>query len=48
MGFEQNQYDPCVCNKVVNDDRVAIKTLVDDLKISAVEKENVMGTVEQL
>jgi hypothetical protein len=48
MGFEQNQYDPCVYNKVVNADRVTIKTDVDDLKISVVEKENVMGTVEQL
>jgi len=48
MGFKQNQYDPCVYNKTVNDDRVTIKTHVDDLKISAVEKENVLGTVEQI
>ena len=48
MGFKQNQYDPCVYNKTVNDDRVTIKTHVDDLKISAVKKENVMEVVEQL
>jgi hypothetical protein len=38
MGFKQNKYDPCVYNKVVNADRVTIKTHVDDLKIAAVEK----------
>jgi len=48
MGFEQNQYDPCVYNKVVNADIVTIKTHVDDLKISAVKKENMMEAVEQL
>jgi len=44
----QNQYDPCVYNKVVNADIVTIKTHVDDLKISAVKKENMMEAVEQL
>jgi len=48
MGFQQNQYDPCVYNKVIDRDRITIKTHVDDLKISAVKKENVEWTIDQL
>jgi hypothetical protein len=48
MGFQQNQYDPCVYNKVIDGDRITIKTHVDDLKISAVKKENVEWTIDQL
>jgi hypothetical protein len=48
MGFVQNSYDPCVYNKIINGDRITIKTHVDDLKISAVTKENVIWTIEKL
>jgi len=48
MGFVQNQYDPCVYNKVMGEDRVTIKTYVDDLKISAVEKNNITWVIDQL
>jgi len=48
MGFQQNQYDPCVYNKTTNGDRITIKTHVDDLKISAINKENVTWAIEQL
>jgi hypothetical protein len=48
MGFVQNQYNPCVYNKIMGEDRVTIKTHVDDLKISAIEKENIMWVIEQL
>jgi hypothetical protein len=48
MGFVQNKYDPCVYNNIIGGDRVTIKTHVDDLKISAVMKENIMWTVEKL
>jgi hypothetical protein len=48
MGFQQNQYDPCVYNKITNGDRITIKTHVDDLKISATNKENVTWAIEQL
>jgi hypothetical protein len=48
MGFVQNKYDPCMYNKIIGGDRVTIKMHVDDLKISAVMKENVLWTVEKL
>jgi hypothetical protein len=48
MGFQQNQYDPCVYNKITNGDRITIKTHVDDLKISAINKKNVTWAIEQL
>jgi len=48
MGFIKNQYDPCVYNKKMDKDMITIKTHVDDLKISAVEKQNVTWAIEQL
>jgi hypothetical protein len=48
MGFVQNNYDPCVYSKIIDGDRITIKTHVDDLKISAVMKINVIWTIEKL
>lgn len=48
MGFVQNKYDPCVYNKIIEEDRITIKTHVDDLKISAKEKENVTWVIDKL
>jgi hypothetical protein len=46
--FVQNSYDPCVYNKIIDGDRITIKMHVDDLKTSAMMKENVIWTIEKL
>jgi hypothetical protein len=39
LGFQQNQYDPCVCNKTVEDKKITIRIHVDDWKVSSQSKE---------
>jgi hypothetical protein len=36
MGFIINPYDPCVANKIVNGNQLALQWHVDDLMISRV------------
>jgi len=48
IGFVQNSYDPCVYDKIIDGDRITIKTHADDLKISAMMKENVIWSIEKL
>ena len=47
-GFEQNPYDPCTMNKMVNGKQLTIVWHVDDLKISHVEKEVVEDVLNRL
>ena len=44
MGFEINDYDPCVANKIVNDKQCTITWYVDDLKVSHVDQ----GVVDEI
>ena len=48
-GFTLNPYDPCVANKTLPCGKVlTICWYVDDLKISSVNKEAVMGIIKKL
>ena len=44
MGFEINDYDPCVANKIVNDKQCTITQYVDDLRVSHVNQ----GVVDEI
>jgi hypothetical protein len=48
MEFKQNQYDPCVYNRIVGEDTITIRIHVDDLKVSCRSKKLLEETVEQL
>ena len=37
MGYQRNEYDWCVMNKIVNDKQLTIIWHVDDLKMSRVD-----------
>ena len=47
-GFEQNKYDPCTMNKIINGRQATIVWHVDDLKISHCEKDVVESILEDL
>jgi hypothetical protein len=47
-GFTPNQYDPCVCNKMVNGKQLTVAWYVDDIKISHMDKEVVDNFIRQL
>ena len=47
-GFEQNPYNPCVANKIVNGNQLTVVWHVDDLKISHVDEAVVDNEVKWL
>ncbi|MFN9903150.1 MAG: reverse transcriptase domain-containing protein, partial [bacterium] len=48
MKFKQNQYDPCVYNRIVGEDTITIRIHVDDLKVSCRSKKLLEETVDRL
>lgn len=49
MGFvEENPFDPCVANKVVNWTQMTIRWHVDDLMISHLNQEDVLQVIQQM
>ncbi len=48
MNFIQNQYDPCVCNKLDGDEKVMIRVHVNDLKISSKSKDRINEVIGEL
>ena len=48
MGFQANEYDKCVANKIINGKQCTIIWHVDDLKISHVEQKVVNDIIKKL
>ena len=48
IGFELNPYDPCVANKMVNEEQMTICFLVDDCKLSHKDTKTVDKMIEWL
>jgi hypothetical protein len=48
MGFTQNKYDPCVYNKRTKEGNTTIRIHVDDLKILARSRKQLLLTIQQL
>jgi len=47
-GFELNDYDKCIMNKIINGKQCTIIWPVDDLKISHIDKKVVENTLDKL
>jgi hypothetical protein len=47
-GFVTNNYDSCVCNKLVGGNQLTVTWHVDDLKISHADKKLVDNFIHQM
>jgi hypothetical protein len=43
MGFENNQYEPCVANKLMEGKQMTVRWHVDDLMISQVNQNKILN-----